>query len=258
MRWLSLKSSVAGTSHSTTETRCQDSCFAETIRMPCGEEVVIAVVADGAGSAQCAAEASSFVCKTFSDEVKETLQGEHSLEGLDLEFGRLFVTYCQEQLRPRADAGGLDLREFATTFIGCVADLSEAVFFQLGDGGAIYSSVDNRERYVMAIPSVQSEYVNMTQFITDPFAMDNLRFFRVPLPLARIALFTDGLQNLAIDYTADDAGIPFAPFFDPMFRPLKDQAPIGHLTEQLDAFLNSETINQRTDDDKTLVLVSRV
>jgi hypothetical protein len=71
-----------------------------------------------------------------------------------------------------------------------------------------------------------------------------------------IAVFTDGLERLALQF---DTGSAHAPFFDSMFRPL-NVAPSGYRPEletSLVDFLNSEKVTNRTDDDKTIVIASR-
>ena len=65
---------------------------------------------------------------------------------------------------------------------------------------------------------------------------------------------TDGLQRLALDFSAKQ---PHAEFFHPLFQAIKISAKSDDLSTALKAFLNSPIINERTDDDKTLVLAVR-
>ena len=68
-----------------------------------------------------------------------------------------------------------------------------------------------------------------------------------------MALFTDGLQTLALDYTR----AAHSPFFAPMFAALSSETEPGGLLGPLSAFLESPAVNERTDDDKTLILATR-
>jgi hypothetical protein len=72
-----------------------------------------------------------------------------------------------------------------------------------------------------------------------------------------VALLTDGLQGLALRFSTREA---HGPFFEPMFARLRRERegePKG-LGKELRAFLGSAPVNQRTDDDKTLVLATRL
>ena len=74
----------------------------------------------------------------------------------------------------------------------------------------------------------------------------------IPSP-EKIALFTDGLQNLVLSYANKTA---HAGFFTPLFEALKKD-PDNRLwisPRQLDHFLSRDDINERSDDDKTLIL----
>ena len=68
-------------------------------------------------------------------------------------------------------------------------------------------------------------------------------------------MLTDGLQPLALNYAAKAA---HAPFFVPMFRPLRVAPSGATVLAALRNFLDSPRVNERTDDDKTLILATRV
>jgi hypothetical protein len=69
-------------------------------------------------------------------------------------------------------------------------------------------------------------------------------------------LFSDGLQRLALDLNLQ---IPHPGFFKAMFPPLQSpqEGFAQELSSSLAAFLSSNRINDRSDDDKTLILPSR-
>jgi hypothetical protein len=68
-----------------------------------------------------------------------------------------------------------------------------------------------------------------------------------------VALLTDGLQSLALRFASREA---HGPFFEPMFERLR--GPEQPSESELAAFLGSGPVNARTDDDKTLVLATRL
>ena len=102
------------------------------------------------------------------------------------------------------------------------------------------------------------QYPNETWFVTDPNAINYLECTTLAESIAEIALLTDGLQPLALHYQSRQA---HKPFFGPMFQGLRDYPEDGcpmALTHALEQFLDSPAINQRTHDDKTLILASRL
>jgi hypothetical protein len=54
-----------------------------------------------------------------------------------------------------------------------------------------------------------------------------------------------------------DIQTPHGPFFDPLFRALKGAKDLASLNDGLKQFLASESMQNRSDDDKTLILASR-
>jgi hypothetical protein len=64
------------------------------------------------------------------------------------------------------------------------------------------------------------------------------------------------LQTIALNYQQQTA---HEPFFKGLFAPLQNlqEGYSRELSESLAAFLTSSRVNEKTDDDKTLVLASR-
>jgi len=65
LNWKFLNASVLGTSHQKTDLPCQDECIIDSVKDAFGNEVLIAVVSDGAGSAKHANQASETTCSTL-------------------------------------------------------------------------------------------------------------------------------------------------------------------------------------------------
>jgi hypothetical protein len=69
----------------------------------------------------------------------------------------------------------------------------------------------------------------------------------------KIAVFSDGLQRLALNMAANTAHDPFfTPFFTVLSAATAAQEEL--LQTELAQFLQSPAVNERTDDDKSLVL----
>ena len=66
-----------------------------------------------------------------------------------------------------------------------------------------------------------------------------------------ICASTDGLESVAIRQR--DA-FPFPPFFNPLAEYMEETAEPERDDEYIMAFLSSDRLNQRTDDDKTLLM----
>jgi hypothetical protein len=69
-----------------------------------------------------------------------------------------------------------------------------------------------------------------------------------------LILFSDGIFSVAVDYQSRQ---PHEPFLIPMMAPLRSGNPLNGINEKLENFLSSPKINEKTDDDKTIILASR-
>src|SRR5262249_26240874 len=98
------------------------------------------------------------------------------------------------------------------------------------------------------------EYVNMTSFLTDQDFEERLEFCSWADSVDEIALFSDGLQMLALHYAEQAA---YRPFFVPLFKRLRESGAAKELEVSLLRFLESPRVNERTDDDKTLIIATR-
>jgi hypothetical protein len=90
--------------------------------------------------------------------------------------------------------------------------------------------------------------------LTDDRFEDAMQFETLATPISELAVLTDGLQRLALDFAIR---APYPAFFQPLFSGLRTAAGQDSLTEHFQAFLDSPRVNDRTDDDKTLVFAVR-
>jgi hypothetical protein len=244
---------VAGTSHVGSNQPCQDACLIRELLTPSGEPVLVLIAADGAGSASHAAVGSKLVRDTVLELaaawVREQGQPDRLDEGVVRDW---FRSRIREVVETQAEAAGARVRDFATTILCVIADKARTICFQIGDG-AIVRSQDGR--YEAVFWPQTGEYANTTYFATDNDAAERLMFSLSEGATEEIALFSDGLQMLALDFSARTV---HQPFFNPMFARLRAE-PAGEssLSTALEEFLNSAPINCRTDDDKTLLLATR-
>jgi hypothetical protein len=192
--------------------------------------------------AQIAAEtsASHLLCATLPALLSETLWR----ETLENAFRAAYRAVETETLRCSAP-----LREFASTLLLAVALEGGIAVGQIGDGAVV---VQTRQGELLALTTPENgEHVNETLFLTSPNALESLQFRVWHGKATHVALFSDGLQRLALKIPAST---PHAPFFTPLFRFLSATQDLDVAQNQLEAFLRSPRVTDRTDDDLTLVL----
>ena len=254
--WKYGSASVAGTLHLKSSTRCQDASRAEVVLDAGGSEVLIAAVSDGAGSAALAQLGSSLACDLFVDDVKSHIEGGSANAISSDNFFAELVGKFRRLATGWSRAESTRMQDFACTLLAAVVWNDRAVYFQIGDGAIVESRRDEPDRYTVVCWPQQGEYANTTNFLTDTDAAEKVFREVKSAAIDEIAIFTDGIQRLALDYRARSA---HAPFFAPLFAWLR---PHGggysrELSDSLTVYLNSEKINARTDDDKTLILATR-
>jgi hypothetical protein len=247
--WRHIAQSLQGPSHVKDGTPCQDS-HRVRIHGEGPKTTLIACVGDGAGSAKHSAIGSAIACETMLEHASHYLASE-PLADLALEDVLLWCDDFRNRVKLEAEQVGATTREFATTLCTAIIDDDLAVFFQIGDGAII---LGNDSLYGVVFWPQSGEYANTTNFLTADEYHHKLEFIKTPCRFNKLALMTDGLERLALKF---DLQIPHTPFFDPLFRALAVSSDLPGLSEGLRSFLGSDSIHNRTDDDKTLVLATR-
>jgi hypothetical protein len=254
--WRLLGASVTGTWHVKGGRAGQD---AHGYREVSGG--VLLAVADGASSAERSAEGAHLAAAGILDAVASTLASgwPASLQVWRNVFSDAYAT-AKRSLEQLAADEALPARAFATTLL-CAA-LSDEVLAvaQLGDGvAAAFSPGGGHGRgaggdWFLAAEPQRGEYANETYFLSQAGALQHLDIYVYAEPVRALALMTDGLLRLVIDAKR----LPHVPFFQPLLTfgvEMEDQT----LAEaQLAAFLASERVCARTDDDKTIVMALRL
>lgn len=243
--WVVLGESVAGTAHRRSGAPCQDA-FRFRPLDPAGEWLAVAV-ADGAGSAARADAGATLAC----DEFVRRAEGLGPAALFTREGMTALFADVRSALAAEAGRLGVRPRDLACTALLAVVGPDAAALAQLGDGAIV---LGDGEGYRTAFWPEPAEYANATDFLTDDWAASALRFDTTAAAVPEFAVFTDGLQRLALDFSAR---APHAPFFRPLFGRVRTAPDPESLLESFRAFLDSPRVNDRTDDDKTLVLAAR-
>jgi hypothetical protein len=254
-RWRYALASVVGTSHEHFGRGCQDASRCQILEAADDEPVLVAVAADGA-SASRSEIGAQLLCSRMLDGLLALFGAGGRPADLTRSAAERWLTEFREDVAHRAEAEGLRARDFACTALAAIIGTDCAAFVQIGDGAIVVSNRSEPDDYTWVFWPQRGEYENTTQFATDAAAPEALDFAVVTRSIDEVAVFTDGLQRLALHAASRTA---HAPFFRPIFAHVRS-APEGwseELSLALATFLRSPRVNERTDDDKTLLLATR-
>ena len=239
--WKSVFASVVGSAHVEHQQACQDACYADA-----DGEYWIGVVSDGAGSASFGGDGALFVVEQLPALIRQLAPSDVNLSSLTT-----CVVQVRQALCDLATQARRTPRDYACTLLLAVIIEPQAFFVQIGDGAMV---VNNGNTLDVVFWPEQGMYANMTHFLTDDTALNYLQTSAAQVRVLDIAMLSDGLQRLALNYAQRTA---HPEFFTPMWQQLRRHPKVTVLQQQLHDFLRSNKINARTDDDKTLVLASR-
>jgi hypothetical protein len=216
--------------------------------------VLVAVTSDGAGSARYSAIGSWITVRVFTEMAVRQLDRLDSLRSLSAEMVDDWLDEIRERIILAARRNDTVPREFAATLVATLVARNDAAFIHVGDGASVFRVGDSSEWIVPTWPA-QGEFAATTFFVTDD-PIPSVQYAYVEQSIAEVAVFSDGLERLALDFSKRAA---HAPFFDTFFRPLQnsDAGRNRKLSRDLKHFLDGPTVCSKTDDDKTLILAKR-
>lgn len=246
---------MIGTSHLDLNLPCQDAHSCLLTKDKLSAPVLIAVASDGAGTAVNAERGATLACTAFC-EVVSTFLSRHAVSDLTSEQLSNIVGEVRNAIVARALQDRASLRSYACTFLALVVASDYACFCQIGDGAMIVADESDPHDWCWVFWPQRGEFANATAFITDDDALEAIEIEVGPRRVVELAILTDGIEKLVLQY---DTQSVFAPFFEAMFPPVRASQMVGEdatLSASLASYLASAAVNQRTDDDKTLILAS--
>ncbi len=252
--WRVAMASSIGTSHAAADQPCQDAHFHIEATGPDGQRTMVLAVSDGAGTAAFAEVGAELACSTFGRLVAAYIGQGGQVADIGRPLVERWMAGVLYRLKLHAEESGAALEDYACTLIAAVIGERDSAFAQIGDGAAVLSAGTGWNHVFWP---QHGEFANTTNFITSAHALDALEFGTSNQPIQEIALFTDGLENLVLQKAARAV---HAPFFDSMFPAVRRSTAPGvdaELSAALGRYLSGAPVNERTDDDKTLVLASR-
>jgi hypothetical protein len=248
--WSWAAAAYPGVSHLRSNLPLQDAykCFSVGDRA----QTIVAIVSDGAGSASHGGQGASLVCRSFAQKAREEIgrtgslpEESSALSWLDEIRDRIFAT---------AERRSLVSRDFAATLLFVASTGNTTTIFHVGDGCIVVRDATTA-RWIAPIWPTHGEYVSTTSFVTDDLPPVP-QYARLESPIDALAVFSDGLERLVLDFQTQQ---PHSRFFDRVITPVERSEIAGRnaaLSVDLKSFLNGNEINDRTDDDKSLVLAS--
>ena len=205
--WSVIAARRTGESHARRRERGQD---AFALRHADG--VLVAAVADGAGSAPRGGAGSALAVRSMAQSATRWL-ADSPLDALTDAEVETWVDSTRERLADAAGRNGLALRDCATTLILCLSDGGQTLVAHIGDGAAVARGASGGWQ-ALSWPA-GGEHAGSTYFLTDETPA--LRLTRHTAPVTALALFTDGLERLVLDFAE---GTAHGPFFDRIAKPL--------------------------------------
>lgn len=241
--WKILRASVPGSAHVKAKTPCQDAHAATAT----SEGVLLVACADGAGSAHRSDEGATAAAEEF-------VRAACALVREGRELGEAAVLECFRAARKAVEERAVRIevpsRELACTLLGAIVGPEQAWFGQIGDGLIV---VGEKGAYSPVFWPHAGDYLNESDFLTDGRYEARVQLAQRKAP-GELALTTDGLQLLMANLAARSI---HHGFFAPIFARLRETQDEAALLAPLQEFLASAAINDRTDDDKTLLLAVR-
>lgn len=240
-----------GTSHVKDNIGCQDRAGCLMIDTSSGP-VIVAVVSDGAGSAQKATHGASIVCSEFHRRAGSYLRTGGALRDIDDEHVACWIDSIRDRISAAAHVSLLRPRDYAATLVALIANNERCVVVHVGDGAAVVRDRESQEWHVPSWP-FHGEYASTTCFVVDDPRAE-FKIIQFEQAIDRFAIFSDGIENLVLD---QKARVVPPTFFERLLQPVVSWEGTGRsrkLSNHLRDYLASKKVCEATDDDKTLIL----
>jgi hypothetical protein len=247
--WRFAAGQATGSSHEKLNIPCQD-------RMSCSvldpEGTLVAVVADGAGTAGLAHKGAEIAVWTVSAMAQLGVRaGRTDYQ----EILREAAALARQRLVEAANDSNASVKDLACTLLAVIAAPIGGAALQIGDGAIVIGSAAPSWRCVFW--PQKGEYANTTYFLSDENALARAEVTLLPDETLDVAMFSDGLESLAVNFARHAA---HEPFFRTGFAPLHSCTTPGEsasLSGSLTKMLTSPAVRARTDDDASLILATR-
>ena len=254
--WRLAAASAVGTAHVDTGLPCQDALAQRVLRPKNSGPVFLCAVCDGAGSAAYSDEGAKVASSTFVDLAERHFLAGGHIDEINRALAKRWVSETADSVRALAKSRQHAPREYASTLLGAIVGTNAAVFVQIGDG-AIVTSHGPDDGWSWVFWPAHGEYANQTVFVVSENAPQVMEFVYAPRRIDAVGIFSDGIERMVLHTKTKAVNDDF---FNHMLAPVISSPGTGideKLSAALAAYLASPSVNQRTSDDKTLVLATR-
>lgn len=251
--WKWAAASQQGRSHALAGERRQD---VQRVQIHLDGSILVAVACDGAG---CASHGG--LGAALSARILTACARAHFTLGMQLPSDEEITSWFRIVRHMIADAAvrrNLSASDFASTVVMALSNGRCTKTAHVGDGAIVARPTRTNADEPLIWQALSwpdhGEYVSTTFFVTDSDL--RLRIEASAIAVDRLIVMTDGLERLALEFAQTT---PYAPFLEGLCAPLRVDGRSGcerALSRRLSQYLGSEAINDRTDDDKTLILAA--
>ncbi len=243
MGWAYAWSTAKGAVH-TADEECQDFAICAT-----SNGVLIAVLADGAGSTKGGGIGARAACMSFVRLATSHSNKDHAIDShCFLEIFGLVVN----DVRRLSNDLNCNHSDLASTLVGVICEPDATHISQIGDGAAV---VRRGEDWTIPVWPAETEFVNTTHFVTSANALDSVQIQVGLPPIDELVMFSDGLQHLVLDAKSKEPHLQFFHSVSERFNP-DSSGEDKEMGAWLSNLLRSPGVVNRTDDD-TSILVAR-
>ncbi len=247
--WQAISARATGTSHIASGAPCQDRQTFRLVDDADGGQAAIGIICDGAGSARYSEIGAEIVTDALRTVAGSFISDYGSSEITPLDM-REWVLDIRRRVYDQAEAQGVEARDYACTLVFAIATDVHTICGQIGDGAIVLKEGDELH---VAIWPANGEYANQTFFVTHDDSDQRLQVAKRG-PVSDFIIFSDGLQRLALN---EAQRAVHAAFFDPLITTVRSSDALDVTQIHLEAFLQSDRINAKTDDDKSIVIACR-
>ena len=191
-QWAWIGACSTGSSHIRAGTGCQDNATCMEL-VAADEQVLLAIVSDGAGSADFSSVGSRLVVECFARCVVSHVRAGHPVEQVTEELVRDWLDDVRDHIFRSADQRATKPRQMAATLIGAMVCAKRAIICHVGDGACVLRRKGNNDWEVASWPA-HGEYASSTYFVTDD-PQPNLHFLSIDGEFSELALFSDGIED---------------------------------------------------------------
>lgn len=244
--WKAITQSAIGTRHQAVNLPCQDYGAYRLL----SQDILIGAIADGAGSAKNADRGAKIAVEQSLSFLESKIATQHLFteEQAQLLFQEL-VESARSQLSQTAIQLNGELKDLASTLLVFIATPDAIAAMQIGDGFIVTRSQTGE--YELLFQPDKGEYINETTFVTSDHALEAMQVKVLLTESHFICAATDGVERVSLNLSQWQ---PFPPFFEPLEAYLQETQNPEQEDTYLKDFLNSDRLNARTTDDKTLLL----